>query len=321
MKRKSLDFFGTLKSLILPENQDRPAREPDNNAILAEILECFDRSCKKESVGGSLLFNMHFLVVLHPAVYVERLASFPIIVKEAVKGFYKRLSEYRKQYDEISPVSMLWHFRFGEGDFFQGEKMDPSDIQVIGMLTGEKGYVPTANGNNTARVTMKSRRTNVYEKMDINLELLQQVHFIDSGSFTVTYHPDLKLPAAAGSRQLRSFESGIARIYYYLADKNEDGTYLMKDREMVIARKDEANQGYSNYLLIDSGYVSDPHARIRWNEQAGNFQIASLSRFDTRVNEVLVPRSEPGSPQWVELPNDSQIMLNASVTLQFSAIN
>ncbi|GAO41060.1 hypothetical protein [Flavihumibacter petaseus] len=319
MKKKSLDFFGALKTLILPATPATVTRELDNNAILGELLACFDKSCKKESVGSSLLFNMHFVIILHPDRYAERLASFPVIVKEAVKGFYKKLNLYKPQYEEISPVSVQWHFRFGEGEFFNGEKMHPDDIQVIGMLTGGREASTPAAGN-TTKVTMKSKRTNVYEKMDINLDLLQQVNFVDTGSFSVRYSADLKLASGPAARNNRNLDQGIARISYYLADRNEDGIYLMKDKEMVIARKDPGNQAYSNYLLIDSGFVSDPHARIRLNESTGSFQIASFSRFETRVNEVVVPRSDPGQPQWVELANESQLLLNASVTLHFSAI-
>lgn len=321
MNNQPRGLFGAIKSLILPSTAvaAQPVA-PDNNAILAELIACFDRSCKKESVGSSLLFNMHFLVVLHPDVYTDRLASFPVVVKETVKAFYKKLQSYKQHYEEISPVSMQWSIRFGEGDFFNGEKVQPGDIHVVGMLTG--GKENGAQAGNTTRVTMKSRRTNLYEKMDINLDLLQQVNFIDTGSFTIRYNPDLRLPqTGSNGKPVRSLDSGIALIKYYLADKNIDGSYTMRDREMVIARKDPANQGYSNYLLIDSEYVSDPHARIRLNEASGKFQIASFSRFETRVNEELVPRSEAGQPQWFDLPGECQVLLNASVTLHFSAIN
>ena len=320
MNNQPRGFFGAIKSLIIPDNAAVQQAELDNNAILAELLACFDRSCKKESVGSSLLFNMHFLVVLHPDVYSDRLASFPVVAKEAVKAFYKKLQSYKQHYEEISPVSMQWNFRFGEGDIFNGEKMQPGDIHVIGMLTG--GKENSSPAGNTTKVTMKSRRTNLYEKMDINLDLLQQVNFIDTGSFTIRYSADLRLPVTGSNgKNGRSIDAGIANIKYYLADKNVDGSYTMRDREMVIARKDPANQGYSNYLLIDSSFVSDPHARIRLNEGSGKFEIASFSRFETRVNEELVPRSEPGQPQWFDLPNESQVLLNASVTLHFSAIN
>src|ERR1700733_8143763 len=112
MKKRSGNFMGTLRNLLIPENRHQPL-PVTNNDILDELLGCFDYSCKTEPVGTSLLFNMHFLVILHPDVYEQRLASFPVVVKEAVKNFYKKLQVYRRNYEDIAPVSSLWQFRFG----------------------------------------------------------------------------------------------------------------------------------------------------------------------------------------------------------------
>ena len=159
MKKKSGDFFSALKSIILPESKDqRSTNGPvTNNVILKELLDCFDNSCKRESVGKSLLFNMHYLIILHPEVYEERLPSLPIIVKEALKAFYLKLKSYQKNYDELSPVSFHWHFRFAPGTDFNQERISVEDVRVIGMLTGLK---PAGSGggdrHNTAKVTMLS---------------------------------------------------------------------------------------------------------------------------------------------------------------------
>jgi hypothetical protein len=92
----------------------------------------------------------------------------------------------------------------------------------------------------------------------------------------------------------------------------------MRDREIVIARKEPDNQQFPNYLLLESVYVSNPHARIRYNESTQRFELASFSRNETRVNERVIQRSEPAEPQWHELPDEAQILLNSMVTLQFS---
>jgi hypothetical protein len=322
MKNKSHDFFSSLKTFILPSSEAAP-KQITNNIILNELLECFDNSCKKESVGTSLLFNMHFIIILHPDQYEDRLASFPVIVKEAVKGFYKKLAVYKKEYEDLSPVSFQWHFKFGPGSSFNEDRINANDIRVIGMLTGLKSGAGSGNQSvrkNTAKVTMKSKLTNVYEKLDINLDLLRHINFFESGTFSVRFNNDLQLSGGNTTRTQRDMESGIAHFEYFLADKNVEAEYLMKDKEIVIARKETANQGYSNYLLIESTFISDPHARVRLHEPSGKFQIASFSRFETRVNEVVIPPSEPGNPKWFDLNDKSQILLNSSVTLKFTII-
>jgi hypothetical protein len=324
MKKKSGDFFAALKSIILPETRDqRQTNGPvTNNHILKELLDCFDNSCKRESVGKSLLFNMHYLIILHPEVYEERLPSLPIIVKEALKAFYQKLKSYKKNYDELSPVSFHWHFRFAPGTDFNQERITIEDVRVIGMLTGLK---PAGSGgsdrHNTAKVTMKSKATNVFDKMDINLDVLRHIHFAENGTFTVKFNPDLSVTNAAILKQSRNMESGLARIEYFMADKNKDAVYVMKDTEIVIARKEPENLGYSNYLLIESPFVSNPHARIRWIESQNKFQIASFSSNETRVNETVIARSEAGSPRWFDLDDKSQVLLNGMVTLQFKQLS
>jgi macrodomain Ter protein organizer (MatP/YcbG family) len=318
MKKRSGDFLGTLKNWLIPEGKGQPAFIT-NNDILDELLGCFDGSCRTESVGASLMFNMHFLVLLHPDVYEQRLASLPVVVKEAVKVFYRKLNHYRGNYEELSAVSSHWQFRFGPATHFNGEKIGSYDIRVIGMLTGLR---PDSYGNETQRitkVTMKSKLTNVFDKMDINLEVLRHIHFAENGNFTIKFSNDLSLSVGGLllRKPTRNRENGIAKIDFFMGDKNKGGSYVMKDTEIVIARKEPENQGYSNYLLIDSAYVSNPHARIRLNETNGKFQIASFSANETRVNEIIINRSEAESPGWIELEPESQLLLNGIVTLEF----
>jgi len=313
MKRRPEGFFGALKNLLVPEDREEPA-PVTNNDILRELLDCFDDSCNRESVGSSLMFNMHFLVILHPDVYEQRLPSLPVVVKEAVKLFYKKLQTSRKHYEDLSPVSSHWQFRFGPATDFNGEKVGVFDIKVIGMLTGLR---TGGDGRHTAKVTMKSKATNVFDKMDINIELLRHIHFAESGNFTVKFSNDLSLGGSVSLKQARHTEMGFAQIEYFMGDKNKSDVYVMKDTEIVIARKEPENQGYSNYLLLDSSYVSNPHARIRLNEATGKFQVASFSSNETRANEMVVTRSDAANPKWFDLEPQSQLLLNGIVTLEF----
>jgi len=315
MKNKDQSFLSQFKNFFVPL-PGKPVHVT-NNSILQELLLCFDNSCHHESVGSSLLFNTHFIIVLHPDVYESRVASLPVIVKEAVKIFYRRLSVLKKNYEDVTPVSSAWHFRFGPGTEFNHENLGLHDIKVIGMLTGLKETSGNEEqpGSATTKVTMKSKKTNVYDKMDINLQSLRHINFLQNGTFSVKFNSDLQ----AGSTPLQTAgsNSGIATIEFYMADKNLQETYTMKDKEIVIARKEPGNQGYSNYLLIDSSYVSNPHARIRFNDSSQKFQIASFSGNETRVNEKIIPRSEPTSPEWSDLHDASQVLLSSMVTLKF----
>lgn len=322
-----------LSNLLVPKQSTSRPQTVSNDRILHELIRCFDASLERESFGTSLLFNAHYIIILHPDSYRERLAAFPVIVNEAVKAFYDRLRQRRRPQDEIPPVSSHWYFKFGPGTEFDGKPIGPGDIDVIGSLTGLSLAGPEPSAASPAisvKATRKVRNTNLYDKLDVNAASFGHIDFREAGAFAIkidTTQIAGQTPAAAPvpastvtpvAQPDRSvYPTAFARIDCYLADKNREETYWMQDREVVVARLEPDNQAFSNYLRLDSPYVSNPHARIRYNEVAGTFEIASFSRHETRVNERIIDRSEPANPQWTPLPDPAQILLNGIVTLQF----
>jgi hypothetical protein len=308
-----------LKKWLMPEDEDEREDHPEvtNNSILRELVACFDDSCRKQSVGKSLLFNMHFLVILHPDTYEARFQSFAPIVNEAVKEFYSRIAQLQSRYEEIIPVSSVWHLKFGPASFFNNENIGVNDIKVIGVLTGFRNNTgdsgPVGAGT---KVTMRVKATNAYDKMDINPQVFRHIDFLENGSFAIRFSPELKMVAATGP-QSPIADNGLASIEYYIGNLGESGKYTMRDKEIVIARKEESNANFPNYLLIESKGVSNPHARIKYNDTEKKFQIASFSSTETRVNEIVLNKSELDNPRWSDLPDNSQVLLNTMITLQF----
>ncbi|GAB2539227.1 FHA domain-containing protein [Spirosoma aerophilum] len=326
-------WLGKLSNLIIPPSQPNtnPISNVTNKRILDELKASFEDSIQRESVGTSMLFNAHFLIILHPDTYEDRQNAFPVVVNECVQAFNASIDQHRNEYGRVSPVATSWFFKFGAGREFNGETVNPSDIKVIGALTGIlPGNVQTPAAGGKVNVTQRVKQTNRYEKVDVDLNTFQHIDFREPGAFVVKFNfnqpvSSVNQPPPAGATRVApspsplpaSLQAGLAQVSYYIAELNKEDTYLMRDREIVIARKEPENQHFPNYLLLESAYVSNPHARIRYNDSTQSFQIASFSRNETRVNEQLVERSEPASPQWVELPDRAQILLNSMVTLHF----
>jgi hypothetical protein len=324
-----MSLLKKFQQLLVPDNTAAPRRDVTGNDILSELVACMKASCDAEGIGSSLLFNMHFLVILHPDTYEARKYSFPAIAKEAVKAFYQELKKRQPKYDELMPVSREWIFRFGPGTQFGNEPIPPHELRVIGLLSGLHDDAVTEPSvlSGATKVTMKSSVTNVFNRMSINPDAFREIEFTEDGNCSIRYSPNLELdgaaPAPAPAREKSHTvtpRDAFAEIRFYTGDSHAEGSYLMKDKEIVIARKEPENLGYNNYLLIDSAYVSNPHARIRYNEAARTFQIASFSRNETRMNEQLVPQSSPDNPQWTDLNDQAQILLNATVTLRFAKL-
>ncbi len=337
-KKSDNPILGKLGQWLVPAGAD-PAQTPrpgpvTNTRILTELLANFDESVNRESVGNSMLFNAHFLILLHPDTYEDRQNAFPAVVSETVSAINARIASLRSQYGRVSPVASAWFFKFGGGTEFGGELISPADVRVVGSLTGiVPGNAPAAGptaGN--LKATRRVQQTNRYEKVDLNQDAFRHIDFREPGAFVVKFShettgataqsgntspgPETKQSVAA-MRMPRPVNAALAQLRYYGTDTNEENTYSMRDREVVIARKSPDNQNFPNYLLLESGYVSNPHARIRYDDRTNSFTIASFSRNETRVNEALIPRSEPASPVWHPLPDNAQILLNSMVTLHF----
>lgn len=339
MEKPSNRFWDQLGGLLVPKRRPHTSPTITNERILHELIRCFEASLDRESIGTSLLFDAHYVIILHPASYAERLAALPVIVNEAVKAFYQAINRRRGGPDRIVTIASHWHFKFGPGTEFEGRPITPADVEVIGSLTGaslENDSVPTSPVSGNLKATRKVKNTNVYEKLDLNLPAFSQIDFRESGAFAVRIDPALLgsddrhaeppvgvappaplappvVPPAPRSVQ----PDALARLDCYMADQNTEQTYWMKDREVVIARQEPDNEAFANYIRLVSPYVSNPHARIRHNATTGEFELASFSRHETRLNEQVVARSEPGNPVWVALPSPSQILLNGVVTLAF----
>lgn len=323
-------WLGKLSNLLVPARQTPPATTAGvtNKRILDELIASFADSVRRESVGSSLLFNAHFIIILHPDTYEDRQNAFPVIVDEAVSAFKAIIDSAKEQYQRVAPVASNWFFKFGAGREFGGEPVTPADVKVMGALTGIVPDAVQAPPGDKLNVTRRVKQTNRYEKVDVDMTTFHHIDFREPGAFLVKFTNERPVaptgkfaPAGATLASVpglpRSLSVGLAQITYYIAELNREDSYRMRDREIVVARKDTDNLHFPNYLLVESAYVSNPHARIRYHEPTHSFQIASFSRNETRVNEQLIPRSEPASPQWYDLPDQAQLLLNSMVTLQF----
>ncbi|MBD2703870.1 FHA domain-containing protein [Spirosoma sp. BT702] len=319
-----------LGNLLVPSSQSQTTSiaTVTNKRILTELVNSFEDSISRESVGSSMLFNAHFLIILHPDTYEERQNAFPVIVDEAVKAFKAIIELHKGQYERVAPVASSWFFKFGGGREFGGETVSPSDIYVVGALTGILPGNEQRQSPDKLHVTRRVKQTNRYEKVDVDFNTFQHIDFREPGAFVVKFKFDTSpiqnertpMPGSATRNVAdlpRSIAAGLAEITYYIAELNKEDTYLMRDREIVVAREEPDNQHFPNYLLLESAYVSNPHARIRYDDATQMFQLASFSRNETRVNEQLIPRSEPANPQWYTLPDKAQILINSMVTLNF----
>ncbi|WP_337042288.1 FHA domain-containing protein [Emticicia sp. 17c] len=320
-----MSLFSVIKEKIIPssleKNQKSKISEVTNEMILKDLITNLEASIKKESLGESLLFNANFIVILHPDVYQSRQPTFIALVHEAVKGFYKKINEYKAKYPNVIPIASNWVFQFAPGVEFNDEIIGQGDVMILGTITGLKDAIPSQT--NTVKVTMKPKKsTNYYEKMDINLNHFLHIDFRNDGKFAMKIDIDSPPVNKANGNKVITYnhDTVYAEIHVHISHNDMEDNYSMKEKEIVIARKEPENAQFDNYFLIDSPYVSNPHARIKYNETRQVFQITNFSRHETRLNEELLPQSDLSNPVWHDLPLvKTKLLLNGDVTLTFNS--
>lgn len=194
MEKTPNRFWDQLGSLLVPKRQPNAPELITNERILHELIRCFDTSLNRESIGNSLLFDAHYVIILHPTSYTERLAALPVIVNEAVTAFYDRINRRKGPQNRVVTVASHWHFKFGPGTEFDGRIITSADVEVIGSLTGaslENDSLSNAKAGTNLKATRKVKNTNVYEKLDLNLPAFSQIDFRESGAFAVRINPAL----------------------------------------------------------------------------------------------------------------------------------
>jgi hypothetical protein len=329
MQEPSSGWFGRVRRALLPDlspADQPPAPTLSNTRLLDELKASFADSVQRESVGSALLFNAHYLIVLHPDTYEDRLSALPVVVDQAVRAFNEQIEYYRATYPDVQPVASHWFFKFGGAVEFGGDPIWPGDVRVVGTLTG---LLP-GNGANAAtgnvKATRRVQQTNKFEQIDFNLAAFGHIDFREPGAFVVPFGHRANVPSPAAQPTPvvqrtapvpRPAVGVFATLEGHVGDTNEGFRYEMRDREIVIARREPDNEAYQNYLRIGSGYVSNPHARIRYDDASGTFQLAAYSRHETRIDGHVIAPSDPANPQWHPLPNPVQILLNSMVTLTF----
>ena len=194
MEKSPNPLWDQLGSLLVPKRKPNVPETVTNEHILHELIRCFETSLDRESIGTSLLFDAHYVIILHPITYAERLAALPVIVNEAVNAFYQRINQRKKEQDRIITVASHWQFKFGPGTEFDGRTITPVDVEVIGSLTGtslENDSTAASQKGPNLKATRKVKNTNVYTKLDLNLPAFRHIDFRESGAFAVRIDPSL----------------------------------------------------------------------------------------------------------------------------------
>ena len=293
-----------LKNPAAKQQQAAALLTPDE--VYRYVLQKFEESVKQLSFADRIVFYHEYIICFNEDDYRDFVANtaglFGLIAHEAVKEFYGVLERYRNSGKIVVPSSNKWVFRFvSHPDYGRGDK------GFIGKL------LPDANTQkqDNLRVTYIPRATGIAQTRDINEDILKDFHHYSEGYFELPY-VDPRGNTDVGWNQNGS--QARARLETVVPDKAFSGKkieYLITENDIVVSGS-EAKEGSAGVFRIPSDWVNTPHLRIRFDEKDRKFYLASFGE-KTVLNERELGPSKPDSPQWTELPLNSNIVLNGIV--------
>lgn len=316
MLQKILDFFAPKASLESCKRDE----ELSNKVLLSELREHFKEELDKLSVGERMLYPMSFKILLHHEDYNNVKESFPFVLPEVVKEFYKVIRTMSKTYKDFTPPAKEWVFQFSP---CRVEDVDLSDGRVVIV---KKGHITTVASlmavdlrqsnvsvaSNT-RVSIKLQDSNVMNDVNVNWEAISKIEIISENYFKCKFDMSLN-PSTVKFEQASSdlAEWCIAVMSY---EKNHKTiTYCMLDNQIEISGPSGLENDRKVFRIGQSS-LSTPHVQIKYIPESRKFQIAAYAM--TRLSGRELEISQIGMPKWYALANNSKIFLNDEISVKF----
>ena len=271
------------------------------------ILQKFEESVKQLSFADRVVFFHEYIICFNEEDYRQFMSNkaglFGLIAHEAVKEFGNILERFRNAGKVVVPSASKWVFRFvSHPDYGRG------DMGFIGKLLPDAG---ANQKDDNLRVTYIPRATGIAQTQDINEQILHGFNYYSEGYYELPY---IDPRGPTGQSWNQNGPQARARLETMIPDKAYSGKkmeYLITEDEITVSGSD-AKQGIASVFRIPSEWVNTPHLRIRYDARGNKFFLASFGE-KTVVNEQEAPSSTPQDPEWMELPLNSNIVLNGIV--------
>jgi len=322
---------GTIDS-PLPPDKDPDSNENDigiieGNHLLNDMLALFKDSIKRMSIGEKLVYPMSFYIIIHKDDYEEIKQLLPIWTPEIIRNFYEILKQKQEQegYTNCKPISKKWVFRYSPC------RITSINITDDDIFTVSKGnIVKTAELYNDVidrtddisverniKVSIKCNNSDIIKTANLNLSALDGIEILEEGFFTYKY--DDKYMAKPSDKptegppqepEITEDNKPLATISY--EDNHHKYTYTMKMSPIYISSIKDTRTT-SNILKINNPNLKNGHVQIKYEQ--GRFFLCAFG--ETRLNERPVKLSEPGNIIWVDLYNNSDILMNGDIQVKF----
>lgn len=303
-----------------------------NQQLFDDLLLLFDTSLKNESVGQRMLFPMYFDILMHPDDYNQRKDSLAYVLPEVVSSFMNVIDNYRKKFPTVINVSKKWVFQFSPCRV-DGE-LTLSDGSVVNVERGKliksaKLFYREDSGSNVTvannvKVSVKCDNSDVMNISFLNFEALKSIDIVEDGLYMYNYTDDSPInpKEQIDDRYKQPNESlptnaTIATLTYTYQGQRIH--YSMQDECISISGRKDKRENKRMVFKLENDSLLNDHVQIKYDKNENKFYLCAFGK--TILNQRSLILSEGGDIKWYELANNSHILMNDEIQVEFTKNN
>lgn len=318
MLRKLLNVFA-------PKAQNSLANDEElsNKVLLDELVGHFKDQIERLSVGERMIYPMSFNILLHHDDYASVKESFPFVLPEVVKEFYKVIKSMKKTYPNFTPVAKDWVFQFSSCQLNDVSLADGNNVVVnkghittlASLMAVDLRQKNTSVSTNT-RISIKVQDSNVMRDVNVNWDAISKIDIIGENYFRCKFDPSLNAKSVTmeqGEHTTSVPDAKVMAVLSYSKDA-KNYTFQMIDNQIDISGP-QGPVDITSVMRIEQTSLLAPHVQIKYVPESRKFQFAVYGT--TRVNGREYDLSQPGMVKWYTLANNSKIFINNEVSVKF----
>lgn len=323
-------FLNRIKNIIIPSEDEAVTSVLKKDSLTRQELlnslhEQFLSELKNETTTESLLFHTSFTVYLRQKDYDRLEPSFPLTVKDSVNVFIKELKKLTPKYPDYTPHSRWWQFHLiamPEGtiiDGFSKEELSDKLILIKSAIFADNDYNDNTGDD---RIVTTVHTVNSMKSLPkaMNLSAIAGLTPLDKDKYRVEMNLNVKItstPANDISRnkvQNNALATLTVEDSSFLDGARTSNRYFMTTNNLQISgRHDVETRGGMPIARLDNDTVINPHLIIKRDPVSGSFFIKVNG--ETRLNEQKLSK---GNDKWNPLPNNSAILINDDIQINFT---
>lgn len=295
-----------------------------NQRVLNEIQEHFREQICYKSAGKTMIFPMTFILCVHPADYEELKNDFPIYFPDIVNGFYEIIRENRKKYPVIGAHANDWNAYIyqclDKNVVLNGQDVavKKGDLLIFSSLFDTVEKNPGGTGQMT-NMSVYLKGTVCMNDININRAMFSGVEMVGEGHYRIKWQNPFALASEDSMVSVHPVPSLVSNpVLGVLKCTFVDGSqssYEIRDKVCQVSGAKDARKDLSIFKL-PSSVVGCPHVEIMYMKENNSFGIAAY--YPTKLDDVYLPVSKQGNPQWTLLKQNARIMLTKKITLVFT---